>query len=429
MRAMSLQRLLLIFALVAIGCGKKPVAAVVRPPNAEFLLAAGDSTYWVRSGPDGLHVRSAPMLVTQTDGHFYEVFISDDVHDYEEASFASARAYSRDIMKSDSLLVFADARVPTETKEWQRGHPQAIPLDPSSDDTNNPPPTIVSDDIEVVDVHGPWMSYSYALDVDVAGRTSHDHFKRRGVLDIRSGAAASLQTLFGAAEATRLQARARTALTNLQDSVRHTTDARGEIARRTLGSFTFDSMSFAVTDESKQPAVAYLVSGTGVNGEALSLFLPPIATAAPSWWTPVRATLPEWNADSSLMRWARTDYEITAQPSPNSDTFTIALTSKTKDGIMHTWPVATVSSPAYQQIALDATPIDSSTRAALSQAFDQSRSLGRLSHQANWMHAQPFTHLHAATLRACPSPLRPGATRTRRYASRNFVATSSACLH
>jgi hypothetical protein len=61
------------------------------PPDAEFLFAAGDSTWWIRSGKDGVRVRSAPILVTLTEGKFYEVFVAEEGAEYAEATLASAR--------------------------------------------------------------------------------------------------------------------------------------------------------------------------------------------------------------------------------------------------------------------------------------------------------------------------------------------------
>ncbi|MDQ6612155.1 MAG: hypothetical protein M3Y64_06955 [Gemmatimonadota bacterium] len=410
-------------------CQNKSVSDAVQAPAAEFLLAAGDSTYWIRSGPDGLRVRSAPILLTQASGQFYELFISDDVHDYDDASFASAKAYSRDIRLPDSLLIFSDQRVQREVAAWQRAHPDAAPLDPEDANSGDQPRTVVSDDIEVIDVHGPYLSYDFSLDVDVAGQKQHEHRRRRGVLDLRSGDAASLRALLGEIEAQRVLSDARQAFAVLQDSVRHSTDARGALARRTLASFVFDTMSFAITDHAQKPAIAFAVSGVGSEGEALTLHLPPIATEAPSWWAPVRPTLPEWNADSTRLRWPRTDYEITAAPDSDSDALTIVLRRKVRGGASQAWPVATVASPVYGLISLDVSPIDSAMRTALARAFDRSRALGALAHQARRLFAAPKRKLHSTTFRACPFPARPRAMHTRQFASRTFGATLSACLH
>ena len=415
--------------LGAAACKKEAETAAIRPPAVEFLLAAGDSTYWVRSGPDGVSVRSAPILLTLVAGHFYELFIADDVHEFDDATFANAKAFSRDITRSDSLLILADHRVQRETALWQHAHPRALPLDPEHDDAGDLPPTIVSDDIQVVDVHGPYLSYEYSLDVDVAGRTRHQHEKRRGVLDLRSGSPASPGTLFGESEAQRVQADAQKAFANLQDSIRHTTDARGTVARPTLASFVFDSMNFGIMSSTREPALAYLVSGTSIKGEPLSLYLPPIAAAAPVWWSQVQPTLPQWNSDSTLVGWARTDYSITATPNVEGDVLAIVLHGQDKAGVAHSWPVTTVTSPVYSLISLDAALVDDEMRGALAHAFDHSRALGRLAHQARRTLAKPVRKFHSTTFRACPFQPRSGAMPTRQFASRTFDVTSSACSH
>ncbi|MEP6763298.1 MAG: hypothetical protein ABJB66_03255 [Gemmatimonadaceae bacterium] len=372
-------------------------------------------------------MRTAPILLSLVDNHFYEVFIADDVHDYEDASFVTARAFSRDVMKNDSLLVFSEGRVEREDFAWQRAHPNALSLDPSDDGNRASVATVVSDDIEVVDVHGPWLSFSYRLDVDVDGRKGHDHRKRNGVLDLRSGAMASLHTLFGDDEAARVQTLARKAFADIQDSVHRTTDERGEAARQSLKSFIFDTMSFAITDKERHPAVAYHVGGRDKNGDALSLFLPTIETSAPSWWTAISGSIPRWNADSTVLRWTRNNYDVVARPASDADVLGIVLTFRNSAGEMHTWPVATVASPVYQLISLDAPAIDSVTRAALVRAFDHSTSSSGLAHQASWTHRDPSSYMHITTLRECLFPPRQSATRTLRYASRIFGATSFAC--
>ncbi|MEP6778616.1 MAG: hypothetical protein ABJC26_01910 [Gemmatimonadaceae bacterium] len=422
------KRFVLGAAFATVGCEKPELAP--KPPVAEFLLAAGDSTYWVRSGADGMHVRTAPILLTLVDNRFYEVFISDDARDYDEASFVSARAFSRDILKTDSLMVFADGRVEREAFAWQRAHPKAVPLDPSDDDDSVPPSTVVSDDIEVVDVHGPWLSFSYRLDVDVAGQKKHEHRKRNGVLDVRTGAVASLHTLFGDDDATRVQTQARKAFADIQDSVHRTTDDRGEAARQSLKSFVFDSMNFAITDRDKRPAVAYQVGGFDKNGDALSLFLPAIETSAPSWWPPVLGTIPRWNADSTVLRWTKNNYDVVARPASDADVLSIVITFRNSAGEMRSWPVATVASPVYQLISLDLPAIDSVTRAALTRAFDHSSLQGGFAHQASWRPPTASSNMntHVTTLRECLSPPRPSATHTRHSAFRIFGAISSACL-
>ena len=343
------------------------------PPDAEFLIAASDSTYWVRSSGDGVRVRSAPILLTQVDGHFYEVFIAEDGVDFEDAAFSVARVFSRDVTSRDSVKLFDDGHVTQEAEAWKRRHPNEVPLDPENEDLSSNPRTVVSEDIEILDVHGPWVTFNHVLDVDISDKEPHHHDGRRYVVDVRTGARATLAGLFGDAEAKRLTAAAHQSLTQLVDSIRTVGDDRAQLARETLDSFHFDSTSFGLTDMAGAPAVAFMVPGNGVDGEALALNLPPIAAKAPAWWSAVQPTLPSWAKDSSTVRWPRKGYTVIARPTNEGEALALALSASAKSA--PEWPVATVPAPAYQLIALDAPPIGDAMHAALARAFDASKSL------------------------------------------------------
>lgn len=377
-----------------------------RPPTAEFLLAAGDSTYWIRSSAEGIRVRSAPILLTLSDKLFFEVFIADDVQDFALASFASARVWGRDITRDDSLLVFEDGTVPREAREWIRRHPQVVPLDPSDIDPDNEPPTVVSDDIEVMDVHGPWLTIAHSVDVDISGRSDHKHRRTNGVVDVRNGTRASVRTLFGPEEAQRIQQAARKALAELKDSVERSKDERSVAARRTLRSFSFDSLSFGLTDVDRMPAVAFLVPGTSDEGEPLTLYLPPLKTRKPDWWAPVEGTLPLWSADSSELSWHRGPYDVHARPIDGGDRLAIELVHHDTSRAPVRWAIATVPSPTYQLIALDNAVLDSATRVALARAFDQSSALnGRIQRAGYERMVSPQFWLRMITWRV-PSPVK-----------------------
>jgi hypothetical protein len=366
-----------IAALALAGCRANSDASH-GPPDAEFLFAAGDSTYWVRSSAEGLRVRSAPILLTQIENRFFEVYIADDGVDFEDASFSAARVYARDVTRRDSISLFDDGRVIREAENWKRQHPDDTPIDPDTEDSPSDPRTVVAEEIEIVDVHGPWVTLSHLLNLDVADQRPHEHAGRRYVIDVRNGSRATLQTLFGDAEARRLIAAAHQSLRQLTDSIRATTDDRAAIARETLDSFRFDSTSFGLTDIARAPAVTFMVPGNGTDGEALALNLPPISVTAPAWWTGVKQTLPAWAADSSTVRWTRAKYQVVARPNAESDALALALLSPARAGqpsAAKEWPVATVPMPAYQLIPLDAPPVSADLHAALSRAFDASKAL------------------------------------------------------
>jgi hypothetical protein len=320
-----------------------------------------------------MRVRSAPILLTQVDGRFFEVFIAEDGVDYDDAAFSAARIYSRDVTTRDSVLLYDLGTVMDEAAAWKQRHPDEEPIDPENEDLSSDPRTVVADDIEILDVHGPWVTFNHLLDVDVADKEPHRHSGRRYVVDVRTGARASLVSLFGAAEATRLIDVARASFRQLTDSIRTVGDDRAQLARETLESFRFDSSSFGLTDMASAPAVAFLVPGNGTDGEALALNLPPIEAKAPSWWNTVQPTLPQWAKDSSTVRWPRQRYTVMARPANEGESLSLALS--TGKGSAPEWPVATVPAPAYQLIPLDTPPVSVEMHAALARAFDASKSL------------------------------------------------------
>lgn len=376
------------------------------PPAAEFLVAAGDSTYWVRSGPTGIRVRSAPILLTEADGEFFELYIIEDGVDYDDASFGAARVYSHRLLGADSLLLFEDSTVLRQAARWKRRHPRDEPVDPDSDEPLQDPGTMVVEEIEIVDVHGPWLTFTHSLDVDIETGEAHQHSARRAVVDVRSGRIATLAGLFGSAEATRVIGAARASLDRLIDSIRTAGDNRAELARETLDSFRFDSSSFAIADIARSPAVAFMVPGRNADGEALALYLPPVRVAVPSWWKSVRPTLPAWSPDSAQVHWEHDAYRVFARPSPDGETMALVLQSRAPGdrpldstgrvagagnaaaSRVREWPIATVAAPAYGLISLDSR-LDAPTRSALARAFDLSSALDGLTQRAGYWKPRP----------------------------------------
>ena len=347
------------------GCQPRSADTLHEPPAAEFLFAAGDSTYWVRSGDAGMRVRSAPILLTEVEGRFFEVFIAEDGVDYEDAAFAvGARRMRATCRKRDSVPLFDDGSVMREAEAWKRRHPRAEPIDPESEDLLNDPPTVVSEEIEILDVHGPWVTFNHLLDVDVADGEPHRHAGKRYVVDVRTGARATLQSMFGETEARRLIDAGRASFRQLVDSIRAAGDDRAKLALETLESFRFDSSSFGITDIARAPAVAFMIPGNGVEGEALALNLPPLTAQAPSWWGAVKTTLAQWNADSSQVRWSRTGYDVVARPDSDGESLALTLVSSPSP-VSKEWPIATVPAPVYQLIPLDAPPVSDALRHAL----------------------------------------------------------------
>ena len=398
MRASARQHALQVVA--TIGFSAVVLAACARggdrsrlPPAAEFLFAAGDSTYWVHSSSEGIRVRSAPILLTEVDGHFYEIFVAEDGVEYSDASFTSSRIWSRELLHSDSTLLFEDSTVMHEAAAWKKRHPLEVPIDPDDEQATNDPRTAVNENIEIVDVHGPYLTYRHLLDVDVDVAEPHRHEGSRAVVDVRSGKPATLPALFGAVEAARAVLVGRASLAKIKDSVQKANDERAVAARETLDSFHFDSTSFGITDISRAPAVSFLVPGTGSDGDALAVYLPPIAIAAPTWWSGVRPSLPDWTVDSSRVHWNRGAYDVVARPLADGNALKLGLSANTL-GPSREWPIATVAYPAYQLITLDAPSVSTQLRAALARAFDVSTTLDGIVQRAQWLRHQAIDSLH-----------------------------------
>ncbi len=339
------------------------------PPVAEFLVAAGDSTYWVRSSAEGLRVRSAPLLLTRSGNHFFEVRIVEDIRDYLDAEFVRERLYGHALGREDSVLLYADDAVAEAMRFWLSERPGEEPINPDEEDAPEPTSS-AADFLEVIDVHGVWVSWAHALDIDIENAPGHTHQRRRGVSDIRSGVRAELSTLMSDAEANRIAALGRASLDTMLAVVRNATDDRAARARATLHTFVFDAASFSITDLERKAAILFHVPGTSADGEALELLLPPIAiNETPDWWSTVQRTVPAWSADSLSMRWSNARYRVVGSADSARSVLSLSLVSDSMGA--RAWPIAMVPMPAYQFIALDDATLDESARAALSDAFDR----------------------------------------------------------
>ena len=116
---------LLVFAASA-ACGGRGRAAAV--PHADLIVATADSSYWITSGPQGLRVRGVPLLLARVDGRFREIYVADDDRSYFDAVLVGQRLWSRDLVRGDSLELFADTLVPRFADSYAKAHPDDTPL-------------------------------------------------------------------------------------------------------------------------------------------------------------------------------------------------------------------------------------------------------------------------------------------------------------
>lgn len=154
------------------------------PPSAEFIVATPDSTYWVRSGGDGIHVRAVPMTVTQYDHRFREVYVADVDRSFNDAVFAGERVYVRDLVSGDSTLVYDDSFVVNLAAHHARVHPEAARLGPDDEAPTNPE-FIATGETDIIAVRGPYALIEHRSGFEHIGGEQYDTV--RAAIDLRTG--------------------------------------------------------------------------------------------------------------------------------------------------------------------------------------------------------------------------------------------------
>lgn len=333
-------------------------------PATEFVVAAGDSSFWVRTAEGKVElVRRAPLVLARVDGRFYELFVTDADRSFADAVFVGQRLWRRDLVTNDSMVLFEDSVVPRRARAWARRHPDDVPLAPDEDENEHPAASITAD-VEVVDVLGGYVTYeSYADLHDEDGSERHE--VRRGVVDLRTGRPVTLANLVGDTARVRLVVAGRTALGAVFDSVRARRDPRARRAARALHGFAFDEESFALTALGREPGIAFLVPGRGAEAGGLAVPLPPLAAPVRSGWRAAREQLPEPVAGSRMVeRWTRDGLEVLARYDAAETQVELVLRHAGGDV-----RVGRLPAPASRLFWLDHPPLDDRTREALLRAF------------------------------------------------------------
>lgn len=370
MRALPPRSLPLVAAslalLAAAGCRGAAPRDAGRPPAADFVLAAGDSSFWVTSRNGEVRVRGAPLELARVDGRFYELYVEDDDRSFEDAVLVGQHVYRRDLISGDSLLVYEDTIVPRLATTYARLHPDDARVRPD-DDTNEDPLWRATATVDLTDLHGPFLSYSLHVDVE-RDDASPWHTSRRGVIDLTTGRPASLARV-AAGDLTPIRKRRTLALAATLDSVRTGGD-RIDRARTTalLGSYRLEPDGFTLTLVDGEPAVSYALAGTGAGEAGHLLELPPIRIGEPSWWSEVAPTLPIGSADGGRDVWRHGRYDVVVRYDSSADVARLLL----RDSTSREWPIAQVPAPALRIFWLDKPSVDSTARRALSRAFDES---------------------------------------------------------
>ncbi|HET7456362.1 MAG TPA: hypothetical protein VFJ74_01835 [Gemmatimonadaceae bacterium] len=357
-------------------------------PPLEFLVAAGDSTFWVRTGPAGATVRGAPLTLARYGGRFYEIYVGDDDRSFYDAVFVGQRVFRRDIVSGDSALVFADSAVLRAARRYAAAHPEETPLGDDEDASESPHSSLTSE-IQLLDALGPFVTFDFRTRREVRGDVE-DATSRRGVLDLRDARLATVADVVGGPRAAAtLLGRGRRLFAEALDSVRAAHDERALAAQRALGGFAFDPTSFGVLAVDGAPAIAFV--GVGRDGEAAgyTLPLPPVVLEpAPSWWNEVRASLADTASSPRLAgadHWRRRDADVSARYDSAAGAYALFVHASSPRG-SGDWPLRLVQGPVRQLYWLDAPSVDSTVRRALARAFDESALYSDEARTVAWRH-------------------------------------------
>jgi len=333
-------------------------------PFAEFVLAAGDSAFWVRSDADGLRMRGAPIVLTRLDDRFHELYVVDDDRSYENAWFVGQTLYQRDLVTGDSTTLFSDSVVMALAARYARRNPTARRLEPD-EDPETEPVSSASAEVRVLAVHGPYLSMEYHVDTSGVGDDTW-HMTRHFVIDLRSGKRVTLPDLLGRSLATTILGRARRVYRETVDSVRGDPRPSARRAAEALSRFRFDPTSFALAAPSGAPMIAFSAPGQGSGGEGLVLPMRPIAVSEPSWWAQVRESLPT-TITGGEERWDRQTYSVRAL----YDTIVRPVRLVLQDSSGREFPIGGVTAPVHRIYWLDNPAFDRTQRTALIKAFDE----------------------------------------------------------
>lgn len=349
--------------LAAMGGCSREGGTARQAPQASFLVSAGDSTFWVQSGDSGVRMRRSPMLLTDVDGRFLELYLTDDDRSYYDAVIVGQRIFRRDLERGDSLVLQEDSTLAQLAREYAARHPGESPLAPDEDAAEEPS-IHATTETELLDVAGPYLTFEQHVDIDVVGDRDQ-HVTRRGVVDVRTGRPATVATLVGEAQSGEVFRQAHALFAAALDSIRRANDERARRAATALTGFVFDSLSFALVDEGGLPAIAFLVPGRGPRAGGYALPLPAIPVAAAPWWRAIRAGLPTDSLGASVFK--GTTYDVVVRVDSTGEGAQLALRAAPNE-----WIVGRLPAPVRRIHRLDLPGVAPGMLDALRRAFDES---------------------------------------------------------
>ncbi|MEA2765124.1 MAG: hypothetical protein QOK07_1528 [Gemmatimonadaceae bacterium] len=175
--------LLVPFSLAPIlgGCTLPPPP----PPEAEFLVSAGDQTYWVRSDNSGLRIRGSPLILARTGGRYYEIFVSEVDRSFPKALFSGERVFRRELATGDSTVIYEDTTIVRMSDAYHEQHPRARLLRPEDDPDDDVDISAVGE-TDILNVLGPYVALEHRVSIEHADDTGNDD-TTRAVIDLRNG--------------------------------------------------------------------------------------------------------------------------------------------------------------------------------------------------------------------------------------------------
>src|SRR3954465_2478802 len=132
------------------------------PPTAEFLVSAGDQTYWVQSTTSGVRIRGSPLILARTAGRYYEIFVTEVNRSFPRALFSGERVFRRELARGDSTLIFDDTTIVKMAEQYHRAHPRARLLAPDDDPEDNVEISAVGE-TDILNVFGPYVAIEHRL--------------------------------------------------------------------------------------------------------------------------------------------------------------------------------------------------------------------------------------------------------------------------
>ena len=155
------------------------------PPTAEFLVSAGDQTYWVRSDNSGVRIRGSPLILARTGGRYYEIFVSEIDRSFPKALFSGERMFRRELATGDSAVIYDDTTIVRLSDAYHQQHPRAQLLRPDDDPDDDVEITAVGE-TDILNVLGPYVALEHRVSIEHADEHGEDD-TTRAVIDLRNG--------------------------------------------------------------------------------------------------------------------------------------------------------------------------------------------------------------------------------------------------